>query len=725
MDNKIKYNDMQLEAMKHRDGPLLIMAGAGSGKTRVLTGKIARLIEENVVDDSEILAFTFTNKAANEMKERISHLLGRDISHMWIGTFHSISSRILRMNIEKLGYTSDFTIYDTQDKKTLLKDVLKSLDMDKGDFNLNQLGSMISNYKNQGISPNNLYNKAITYQDKEICEIYETYEKVKKENNALDFDDLIVKALDLLKGETLAYYQSKFKYVFVDEYQDTNHSQYSLIKKLSGRYENLTVVGDQDQSIYGWRGADISNINNFEKDYPNAKVILLEQNYRSTKKILNLANQLIKNNIDRLEKNLWTDSVEGNDIVYKICQSETDEADQVVQWINQMSYREYEYGEMAILYRTNAQSRPFEERLMREGIKYKVVGGIKFYDRKEIKDLVAYLNLIVNNSDDLSLKRAINTPKRGIGDKSVEVLENFASNEGISMYEALDRDGLKSSAKFKDFKKMIESFKEKEQSIDVSNLVMDVYEETGMRKKFEESSLIEDKSRIENISSFINAVSEYEETEENASLSNYLQNISLMSAEDKTSDDKNSVTLMTMHQAKGLEFNCVYIVGLEDGLFPSRRTIEEGGLEEERRLFYVAITRAKKRLFLTSANTRRLYGTINYSKESRFIDEIKAYIKEEKPKEVKENILITNQKEEKRAQRKKYAENLFERKKVYEENKLNKYNAGDKIKHKKFGIGTIVRIIPGDDGDELTIAFDNKGIKNLNSRYRPLEVVDG
>ena len=429
----ILYNEEQLEALNHMEGPLLIMAGAGSGKTRVLTGKIAKLIEEGVADEREILAFTFTNKAANEMKERISTLLGKDVSHMWIGTFHSICSRILRMNISKLGYTPNFTIYDSQDQKNLLKEIIKSLDLDPANYKMSSLASKISNLKNDGISPSDLYNDASFYLEREIADIYEAYEEKKKENNALDFDDLIIKTIEVLKNETLNYYQSKFKYVFVDEYQDTNHSQYELIRLLTGKYKNVCVVGDQDQSIYGWRGADISNIIDFEKDFPKAKVIMLERNYRSTQNILNAANALIKNNTNRKDKKLWTDQGEGDNIIYKKCQGESDEAENVVNWIYQMQNRDYNLREMAILYRTNAQSRAFEERLMREGIPYKVVGGIKFYDRKEIKDLIAYLSLIINDLDDLSLSRIINTPKRGIGDRTVLKLQNFSNKKNMQL----------------------------------------------------------------------------------------------------------------------------------------------------------------------------------------------------------------------------------------------------------------------------------------------------
>lgn len=737
MEKNIQYNDKQLEALKYDKGALLILAGAGSGKTRVLTGKIARLLEDKGIPDMDILAFTFTNKAAEEMKERIARILNRDIGHMWIGTFHSICSRILRMNIDKLGYRSDFTIYDSQDQKTLLKDILKSLDLDPANYNLNQILSTISSKKNLTISPSQMMDDAIYMQEKELAQIYDLYEKRKRKNNALDFDDLIVKTLELLEKDegVLSYYQNRFKYVFVDEYQDTNHSQYLLIKLLGGLYKNICLVGDSDQSIYGWRGADISNILNFEEDYPEAKTILLEQNYRSKGKILKCANKLIENNTKRIKKNLWTKASDGEDVVFKSLPGERQEAEAVLEWIHHMKYKGYSYDQMAILYRINAQSRNFEEVFVREGVSYKVVGGLKFYDRKEIKDMIAYLNLLVNYKDDLSLKRVINTPKRGIGNTTLDKLSEYATKNNISIYEALDGDhgiSKSTSVKLKKFKDMIEAFKSEIGKLSVSDLAMEVYEESGMKDDLEKSSFIEDKSRIENISSFFNSIKEYEEREEGGDLRLYLQNIALMSDVDKTEEKKSAISLMTMHAAKGLEFPLVFIVGLEDGLFPSRRAIEEGGLEEERRLFYVAITRAKERLFLTSAETRRLYGNMQATSQSRFLREIDDVIvkEEDRTSNSRQDSLISNRAfdfsfEDREKSREKYRNMILEKKKRIEENSNKKFKSGDKVKHKKFGIGTIVMVMENPNGDELTVAFEKKGIKKLNAKIAPLEAIDG
>ncbi|WP_276880571.1 ATP-dependent helicase [Anaerococcus tetradius] len=725
-------NNMQKKAVLHDKGPLLVLAGAGSGKTRVLTTSIAYLIEEKGIDPRNIIAITFTNKAANEMKQRISKLLNMDVSHLWIGTFHSICARILRMNIDQIGYDRNFTIYDTSDQRTLIKEIIDELEY-KDDVSVKECQNVISSAKNKSMDPEEFLrlNTYFTKGDM-FYEVYKKYEEKKFYYNALDFDDLIDKLLYLFykDKECLEYYQRKFEYVFVDEYQDTNNSQYELIKYFAGFHNNVTVVGDIDQSIYSFRGANISNILNFENDFKNSELIKLEQNYRSTGNILETANQLIENNTERKEKNLWTENNQGDKVVYKSNSVESEEAKYVLDNIKNMMAEGFSPHDFAILYRTNAQSRPFEEVLMKSLINYKVIGGLKFYDRKEIKDLVAYLKIIVNPKDNLSLKRIINEPKRGIGNKSIEELETIANRHNISMldlmidkeFNYLLTDRLKKlTSKFygplKEIFDNIDNYK-------IVDLIDDVLDKSSYLKMLESSYTVEDRSRIDNINEFISSAAEYEEENPEANIYDYLENLSLLSDLDKTESGEECVSLMSMHAAKGLEFPVVFVVGMDEGLFPGKRSIDEGNIEEERRLFYVAITRAREKLFLTSAQARRNYGKLVYYKPSRFIDEIIDKLRlEEKiasygfsSKEYEKTMAEDYMREKVRHQ-------VLGKKLTKTEASDKDFKIGDKVKHSKWGVGMIVQINKQEKGNELVVAFDNKGLKKLNQDYAPIEKV--
>lgn len=725
-------NNMQKKAVLHENGPLLVLAGAGSGKTRVLTTSIAYLIEEKNIDPRNIIAITFTNKAANEMKERISNLLNMDVSHLWIGTFHSICARILRMNIDKIGYDKNFTIYDSSDQKTLVKEIINELGL-KEEVTPREVLSVISQAKNKSMTPdeflqlNTYYTKGDSYY-----EIYKKYEEKKFYYNALDFDDLIDKVLYLFSKDidTLKFYQEKFQYVFVDEYQDTNNSQYELIKYFSGFHNNITVVGDADQSIYSFRGADITNILNFEKDFKDADVIKLEQNYRSTDKILDTANVLIENNSERKDKYLWTDNKNGSKPIYRSTNVESEEAKFVMDNIKELVYEGYEPKDFAILYRTNAQSRSFEEILMKNLINYKVIGGLKFYDRKEIKDLVSYLKIIVNPKDDLALKRIINEPKRGIGNKSITEIERIASVHEISMLDLIRLDEFKPLLTDR-LKKLADKFylplKDIFDNIDkykIVDLINEVLDKSGYIKMLETSYSVEDRSRIDNINEFISSAAEYEEENPDDTIFDYLENLSLLSDLDKTEDKDNSVSLMTMHAAKGLEFPIVFVVGLDEGLFPGKRSIDEGNVEEERRLFYVGITRAREKLFLTSSKSRRNYGKPVFYKPSRFVDEIidKVIIEEDSS-----SYGYTSREYEKVMaedyMREKTRQSVLNKKLVKTDASNSDFQVGDKIRHSKWGMGTIVQIKEQDKGNELVVAFYKKGLKKLNQDYAPIEKV--
>ena len=728
MDYLTGLNNRQKEAVLHTEGPLLIMAGAGSGKTRVITHKIAYLIEEKGVFPGNILAITFTNKAANEMKERVAKLLNTNVDTMWIGTFHSICVRILRRDIDKLGYEKSFTIYDRDDQITLIRECIKELNVDKDMYKESSILAKISSLKDEQVDPEEyiIENYGI-YRERKIGELYQLYEKKLKQYNALDFDDLIIKAVELLREfkEILGYYQNKFQYVFVDEYQDTNKIQYHLVKLLSAKYKNICVVGDSDQSIYSWRGADISNILDFEKDYDGAKVVYLEQNYRSTKNILNVANEVIKHNEDKYPKNLWTDKSEGDNVIYESLDHSNDEAAYVANKIHYLLYKGYKLSDIAILYRTNAQSRTFEEVFIFEGLHYKIVGGLKFYDRKEVKDIIAYLKVLENPSDNISLKRIINTPRRGIGNATIDKIEEYAAQNSESMYASLlrihniDNLGTRAKNSLEGFMEMMNTLVAKKEIMGLKDFIEDVINSIGLIQNLERDNTIESKTRIENIMEFVSVALNFEEKNEDTTLEDFLASVSLLSDVDKTTDESNAITLMTVHSAKGLEFPVVFLVGMEDGLFPIIRDNDDEEIEEERRLCYVAITRAEEILYITNAKSRTIYGNTNYTLPSRFIDEMGDTIE----KKVVKQIKVDKKVEEDLV---KVWDYTIPKKEPIKKQKIDlniDIDIGDKVKHKKWGIGTIVQIKSQDNDKELIIAFENKGLKRLLMSMAPIEFI--
>ncbi|MDO5713026.1 MAG: DNA helicase PcrA [Tissierellia bacterium] len=731
-----ELNKQQQEALLYTEGPLLILAGAGSGKTKTVTNKIAYLIDEKNISPGSILAFTFTNKAANEMKERVEKALRRDISSMWIGTFHSICVRILRMNIDRIGYDRGFSIYDRSDQLTLVKDCLKELDLSKDLYKDRAALSIIGEAKNQGIEPDKWITDHYTdFYQRQMGEVYALYQKKCKENNALDFDDLLIKTVELLeKHEDIRlYYQYKFEYIFVDEYQDTNMVQYQLIKLLCRPDPNLTVVGDNDQSIYKWRGADIRNILNFEKDFANAKVILLEQNYRSTQNILNAANAVIKNNPERKDKKLWTENNEGKKVVYRKFRHSSEEEKGVVNLISQCNYKGYSFDDMAILYRINAQSRGFEEYLMREGIPYRIVGGLRFYDRKEVKDIIAYLQVIENPDDNIALKRILNVPKRGIGASSVSQLEEYGNKMGMSLFSVIDTLPenedlqIRSQKNIRKFANLINLLREKAKSLSVPELMESVLFESEYIAKLEQENTVEARTRIENLQELVTAANHFMEEFQEAELEDFLSTLSLLSDVDKTEEDKKGVSLMTVHSAKGLEFPVVFLVGMEEQIFPNARSLEnDEDLEEERRLCYVAVTRAEKELYITSAENRMLYGNTIMNRRSRFIDEMIEHldiIEAESKTSTKEFSPRLMEQRDYTADISKYQVKAKNTKEYTSKTKEN-IKVGDKVKHKKFGKGMIVSIKDKGNDKEIVIAFDQKGLKKLLLSFAPLEVIN-
>ncbi|WP_246565481.1 DNA helicase PcrA [Tissierella carlieri] len=725
-------NDRQREAVLHTDGPLLILAGAGSGKTKVVTHKIAYLIEEKGIFPGNILAITFTNKAANELKERVGRLLSANVDTMWMGTFHSICVRILRRDIDKIGYNRSFTIYDRDDQITLIKECIKEKNLDKDTYKESSVLAQISKLKDAMTDPDKFINQ--NYKDfylRNIGELYSLYQEKLKQYNALDFDDLIIKTVQLLKSnsDVLDYYQRKFKYVFVDEYQDTNKVQYELTILLSGKHNNICVVGDSDQSIYGWRGADITNILNFEKDFQNSTTIMLEQNYRSTQNILNLANKVIKNNSERKDKNLWTENHGGEPIYYEELPDSEDEALFVASKIEELISQGYSLSDFAILYRTNAQSRSFEDSFIRKNIPYKIVGGLKFYDRKEIKDIVAYLKVLQNPVDNISLKRIINVPKRGIGNATIDKVEEFASETNDSIYGALlsldsisDLNG-RAKNSLKPFVDMMNKLMAMKEVMGVKDFIEEVINTTGYIRELERENTIEAQTRIENIKEFISVAIDFEMRTGESNLEEFLANVALLSDVDKTSDTTNVVTMMTVHSAKGLEFPAVFLVGMEDGLFPITRAVDnESELEEERRLCYVAVTRAEKLLFITNARVRTIYGNVNYTLPSRFIEEMGDAIEKKEKKNIKEQLVSIK---DFTSNRDKVVPRPFiiQAQPKPQGDKNLDVSVGDKVKHKKFGIGTIVQIKDRDNDKELVISFEGEGLKRLLLSIAPIEIL--
>lgn len=720
-------NERQTEAVLTVNGPLLVLAGAGSGKTSVVTRKIAYLMDNLKVYPSNILAITFTNKAAQEMKSRVEKLVGSDFD-MWIGTFHKICVRILRRYIEILGYDSSFTIYDTSDGLTVVKDIIKNKNLSSENFKPKSILSNISSIKNSTESVESLLSESI-YTERILKEIYYEYERTLKRNNALDFDDLILKTVKLLKEnkDVREYYQNKFSYIFVDEYQDTNKSQYELVKLIAGSTPNLTVVGDNDQSIYAWRGADITNILNFENDFKNAKVILLEQNYRSTKNILDAANSLISYNESKYKKNLFTTKDGGETVKYKVYETSFDEEKDVISSIEHFYGLGKSYSDMAILYRTNAQSRGFEERLMRSNIPYQVVGGLKFYDRKEVKDIIAYMKVVANPDDEVSLFRIINTPKRGIGQQTVNILKKTAQENKTTIFDVmknLESYGLNIRAKInlEEFSTIIDTLRKKKDKLKISEFIESVAKVSGYIRDLEKEGTVEAKTRIENIEELINSSYEFENNLEDANLEEYLSMLSLLSDIDK--EEKNDgVSLMTVHGAKGLEFPIVFLVGMEERVFPSGRSMDEDeNVEEERRLCYVAITRAKEELHVSSCKNRNSYGQPVYNKESRFIKEMGDIEHLEAP-EIETPVIEYTYAKRNTAKTK--VSGLFSDKKETKAQNTKRqsasYSISDKVSHKIFGKGMIVAINEKDDDEELVISFDNGKIKRLMKSLAPLE----
>lgn len=722
-------NPEQRKAVEHFDGPLLILAGAGSGKTRVLTRRIAYLIEHYGISSANIMAVTFTNKAANEMKERITALLGGIRDGLQVSTFHSFCVRVLRKESRKLDYDNNFVIYDTADQLTLLKNVMKDLNIDSEKYNPRAILAEISRAKNELIDPEGYLDRVGDIFQKITGEAYAQYQKRLQENNALDFDDLIMKTVELFKQYPLVleHYQERFKYISIDEYQDVNTAQYHLVQLLASKYRNICVVGDPDQGIYGFRGADIRNILNFEVDYPEAKIIKLEQNYRSMEKILRAADSVIANNLSRREKRLWTDKGEGNDLKYFLAFDEKDEANFVSRNIKELLEKGYSYKDIAVLYRTNSQSRVIEDYLLRYGIPYQIIGGLRFYDRMEIKDLIAYLRLIYNPADDISLLRIINKPARGIGAGTVNKLIVFAGAKGLSLYEACFRVEENSSLgaayrkKVKAFIDMMEEFRAASQEMPVDALLHKVIQETGYEAELVKEGTIEAQTRLENIQELFSVMNSFQNEEGENSLAAFLEEVSLVSDVDTLDEGGNHVTLMTIHSAKGLEFPVVFMVGMEEGIFPHANSmIDEEELEEERRLCYVGITRAMEELFLSSARERMRFGKYQANAPSRFLAEIPAELLSGL-NEKEDNSGFTSGNEGGRWGKGNEGE------KAVDKGKNNSivgkdYQVGEKVYHPKRGIGTIVSV-EDDHGLVLKIEFSDKKVRRLMAEYAPIKRV--
>ena len=762
-------NDKQKEAVLATDGPCLVIAGAGSGKTKVLTHKIAYDIESGI-KPWNILAITFTNKAANEMKERIEKLIGDAAKDLWMGTFHSICVRILRRYIDRIGYKTDFAIFDTSDQKTLIKECLKTLKVDDKIFTDRGVLSEISNGKNEMLEPKAYGVKyAGDFRKKTIAEIYELYQRRLRENNAIDFDDIINFTIKILSEnpDVLDYYTEKFKYILVDEYQDTNKAQFTLVSLLASKYGNVTAVGDNDQGIYSFRGADISNILNFERDFPGTRIIKLEQNYRCTGNILKAANAVIKHNENKYDKKLWTENEEGHLPCIYCGEDEYDEGRYIVEQINHLKTEEYyKNSDFTILYRMNAQSRAIEDILMREGIPYKVIGGLKFYERKEIKDIIAYLRLIHNSADNLSLKRIINEPKRGIGKTSIDQIQEISDKTGNSMYEIIrnaQEYGLtRVFSNSRDFIEQIEYLKSKKDELKISDLIKETLNKTGYTKALENENSVEAETRIENLEEFLTVAIEFEEESADNTLAEFLENITLSSDIDGMEDQDNSITLMTLHSAKGLEFPVVFLVGMEEGIFPGYKSIgEPQALEEERRLFYVGITRAKQYLYLTCAKHRTIFGSTSYNQVSRFVKEIPEELLEGYAEVVERKSVDKEEfkdygyrwsygkgqtvktfkmsEEDKSAVAKTIGEqgakseyqyrtaesflNSIKQNNQTNDVDLSKYQVGQRVYHKKFGEGTITKLEQEGNDVKVDLEFDKAGHKRLMAKFAGLEII--
>ncbi|MFD1549751.1 DNA helicase PcrA [Levilactobacillus fuyuanensis] len=740
-------NDKQTEAVLQTEGPLLVLAGAGSGKTRVLTHRVAYLIEHNNVMPWRILAITFTNKAAKEMRERVAKLLGPDGNDVWVSTFHALCVRILRRDADKLGYNRAFTIADTGEQRTLIKRVLQDQNLDVKKFDPRSVLGAISNAKNALQTPAMMREAAGNPFETTVADVYESYQRQLKANQAMDFDDLIMLTIKLFNDEkeVLAHYQDKFQYIHVDEYQDTNDAQYMLVNMLAKKYNNLCVVGDGDQSIYGWRGANMENILNFEHDYPDAHVTMLEQNYRSTKTILKAANDVIQRNVNRKKKDLWTENPEGDPISYYRGQNENDEAHYVVAKIQEeREQNHHDYGDFAILYRTNAQSRVIEETLVKANIPYTMVGGHKFYDRKEIRDVLAYLTLIVNPADSMSLERIINEPKRGIGATSLTKLRDFADFNGWSELEATQNVSLATNlgARIRNamekFGLTIKAVQDAAATATVSDITSQLLDQTGYMAALKASKSLEAETRIENIEEFLSVTQKFddgwdnEDHDENEDrLVEFLADLALVSAQDDVEEEPAEVTLMTLHAAKGLEFPVIFLMGLEEGIFPlSRAMLEDDQLEEERRLAYVGITRAQQKLYLTNAYSRMLYGRRQNNPESRFITEIAPELLHLDYSESKAGLTPSRRDVPFARRTASAVATPYHGKtgRVSEPTGTGAgkvaWSIGDKASHKKWGIGTVVKVSGTGEDAELDIAFPEQGVKRLLAAFAPIKRVD-
>lgn len=732
-------NPQQAEAVINTEGPMLIMAGAGSGKTKVLTCRVANLLQKGV-RPYRILAITFTNKAAAEMRERVNNMSGPAAKDVWLFTFHAFCARFLRMEIDKLpGYGGNFAIYDTADSQNLIKQILKEMNLDDKRFQPSGILSRISNAKNALQDAAAFARQAGDFYEQKVADIYSRYEQKLQLNNALDFDDLLMLSIKLLQEnkEVREKYQDRFDYLLVDEYQDTNHAQYLLTKFLAAKHRNICVVGDADQSIYGWRGADIQNILDFEKDYPDAKVIKLEQNYRSTQVILDAANAVIENNTGRKPKNLWTENKSGADIIYFQAVDERDEARFVIEQLQNLQRTENKkLGDMAILYRTNTQSRIFEEMLIKSGISYNMVGGLKFYERKEIKDIIAYLRVIFNPADSLSLLRIINVPKRGIGDASLAKIQAYAAANNVSLFEAVSNaaaiDGLSSRfvSKLDDLAGIIFELMNLASEAPVEDLIDRVLHDTGYLEELENERTPQAQSRIDNLHELISVAQEFAASEEENNLENFLAHVALVSDIDDTELGEDAITLMTLHSSKGLEFPVVFLVGMEEGLFPHARTLmDETEIEEERRLCYVGITRAKEKLFLSSTKMRTIYGnTVTYP-PSRFLQEIPARlvktIKRQERFSALENFKQVSEKYSARPQKPASTFNphsfMPQKPAAAAGGTGTRFNTGDRVSHSKWGEGMVVSVKDSPDGQEVKVAFAGAGVRSLLTKYAVLK----
>lgn len=732
-------NPQQAEAVINTEGPMLIMAGAGSGKTKVLTCRVANLLQKGV-RPYRILAITFTNKAAAEMRERVNNMSGPAAKDVWLFTFHAFCARFLRMEIDKLpGYGGNFAIYDTADSQNLIKQILKEMNLDDKRFQPSGILSRISNAKNALQDATAFARQAGDFYEQKVADIYSRYEQKLQLNNALDFDDLLMLSIKLLQEnkEVREKYQDRFDYLLVDEYQDTNHAQYLLTKFLAAKHRNICVVGDADQSIYGWRGADIQNILDFEKDYPDAKVIKLEQNYRSTQIILDAANAVIENNTGRKPKNLWTENKSGADIIYFQAVDERDEARFVIEQLQNLQRTENKkLGDMAILYRTNTQSRIFEEMLIKSGISYNMVGGLKFYERKEIKDIIAYLRVIFNPADSLSLLRIINVPKRGIGDASLAKIQAYAAASNVSLFEAVSNaaaiDGLSSRfvSKLDDLAGIIFELMNLANEAPVEDLIDRVLRDTGYLEELENERTPQAQSRIDNLHELISVAQEFAASEEENNLENFLAHVALVSDIDDTELGEDAITLMTLHSSKGLEFPVVFLVGMEEGLFPHARTLmDETEIEEERRLCYVGITRAKEKLFLSSTKMRTIYGnTVTYP-PSRFLQEIPARlvktIKRQERFSALENFKQVSEKYSARPQKPASTFNphsfMPQKPAAAAGGTGTRFNTGDRVSHSKWGEGMVVSVKDSPDGQEVKVAFAGAGVRSLLTKYAVLK----